>query len=341
MNQQKTPQELADLTKENKAFSINYPGLQLVWDSTSLGLLKECPRKYYYTMLEGWAGAKGVPIDEATGWPGETGSMHLDFGIFYHKAIEIYDLEKAKGKDHDQALHHCVTWLMNNTGIHNEAGAWLPWTTGDQYKNRYTLVRSVVWYLEAFKEDVAETIILDNGKAAVELSFKLDTQLASEVGDNYMLAGHLDRLAKIGDDVMFMDKKTTKSTLSSHYFDKFNPDNQMTLYTLASRIVFGVPAIGGIIDAAQIAVGFTRFARGIINRTQAQMNEWLTDFQYLMAENETYARTGYWPMNDKACDMYGGCPFRGICSKDPAVRHNFLESNFARRVWDPTVPRNV
>lgn len=48
--------------------------VQYAWDSTSLGWLKECPRKYQYHMLEGWSGR------------GE--SIHLEFGILYHGALE-------------------------------------------------------------------------------------------------------------------------------------------------------------------------------------------------------------------------------------------------------------
>ena len=33
--------------QKNSSFSTEIPNLQLAWDSTSLGLLKECPRKYY------------------------------------------------------------------------------------------------------------------------------------------------------------------------------------------------------------------------------------------------------------------------------------------------------
>jgi hypothetical protein len=35
-------------------------------------------------------------------------------------------------------------------------------------------------------------------------------------------------------------------------------------------------------------------------------------------------------MNDAACMMYGGCPFRDVCGKDPSVRQEFLETLFDR-----------
>lgn len=37
--------------------------------------------------------------------------------------------------------------------------------------------------------------------------------------------------------------------------------------------------------------------------------------------------------------MYGGCPFRTVCGKDPKVRRQWLESMFAKRIWDPLTVR--
>jgi hypothetical protein len=59
--------------------------LQWAWDSTSLALLKECPRKYHYVMVEGWR-AKGE-------------SVHLRFGGLYHSALEQYDKLRAEGAE--------------------------------------------------------------------------------------------------------------------------------------------------------------------------------------------------------------------------------------------------
>ena len=59
---------------ENSAFSKSLPGLQIAWDSTSLGTLKECPRKYQYSIMLGKQ-------------PREI-SVHLTFGLYYHAALE-------------------------------------------------------------------------------------------------------------------------------------------------------------------------------------------------------------------------------------------------------------
>lgn len=68
--------------------------IQYAWDSTSLGYLKGCPRLYYYVMIEGWQ-AKGEGI-------------HLRFGIEYHTALQHYDVYRAVGMDHQDALREVV-----------------------------------------------------------------------------------------------------------------------------------------------------------------------------------------------------------------------------------------
>ena len=54
---------------------------------------------------------------------------------------------------------------------------------------------------------------------------------------------------------------------------------------------------------------------------------------------EACADANYWPMNDTACDKFGGCKFRGTCSKSPAVRDQFLAADFLQLPesdrWNP------
>lgn len=351
------------------ALSPFLPGtrIQFAWDSTSLGWLKTCPRLYFYSMIEGWR-SRGQ-------------SVHLDFGSFYHSALELYDRKRAEGVDHAEALYEAVkyclevTWVRTKcdacdgdgvsnsdrlmgctdclgTGEKSNSG---PMDWGHNLKTRETLVRSVIWYLEEFGDnDAAKTVILANGKPAVELSFRLEMDWGPTSADNggydwlghtikdpqpYILSGHLDRLVEFSDGIYVMDRKTSSTTIGSYYFDGFNPSNQMTLYTFASKVIYQTPVRGVIIDAAQIAVGFTRFSRGFTFRTDSQIEEWLEDTKRWLELAEQYAVAGHWPMNDKSCNDYGGCTFRKICSKSPEVRQKFLESDFKKQVWNPLIPR--
>ena len=298
--------------------------VQWAWDSTSLGWLKECPRKYQYHMIEQWRGR------------GE--SIHLEYGILYHAALEEYDRKKLeKGMSHDDAVRGVVRELLTKTwreGLPWRGAKDLPADDKASLKSRENLVRTVVWYLNKFKDDPAKTLMHPvTGKPMVELHFQF------EIEGGYSLCGYLDRVVEFQEQPFVMDRKTTTSTLGSYYFEQFDPDNQMSVYTVASQVAFHTPVKGVIVDAAQIAVGFSRFVRSFVFKTADQIDEWMKDLYVYLEQARGYAERGYWPQNDKSCHKYGGCAFREICSKSPQVREKFLETHFQREPWNPLVPR--
>jgi len=297
--------------------------IQYAWDSTSLSTFKTCPRKYYYTIIRGFRSRGESP--------------HLTFGIHYHSCLEHYDKQRATGADHQTALRSALLKALTDTWTEG------PWESEHPLKTRANLIRSIVWYLDEFQHDPARTVILADGSPAVELSFRFN------VDDSLVLCGHLDRLVEWNDGIYVMDRKTSTTTLSSYYFDQYEPDNQMSLYTLAGRLVYNSPVRGVIIDAAQIAVGFTRFDRGLTYRSESQLNEWLTDARSWIAiagdmandlsDYEGRYPESMFPMNDKSCHQFGGCTFRKICSKSPEVREAFLATDFEVKFWNPLIVR--
>lgn len=308
--------------------------IQYAWDSTSIGLFKTCPRLYQYTILDGWA-AK----DE---------SIHLRFGIEYHQALQDYSANLADGISHDDALHAAITEL------HSRIYNWDPdiTTKAGKYKNPRTLYALVIDYLDKYADDPATTFIKSDGVAAVELSFRFELDFAPDAGYDthsptpqpYILCGHLDRVVDFNGALYVMDHKTTTTSPSDYYFDQFEPHNQMTLYTLAGQVVLNTPIKGVIISAAQILLTEPgRFVRGFTYRTKDQLTEWLTDLEIHLQAAETYANANYFPQNDTACDKFGGCKFRRICSKSPDVREIFLASDFTKLEladrWNPLKSR--
>ena len=310
--------------------------IQFAWDSTSIGYLKTCPQLYKYTMIDGW-----VPKDD---------SVHLRFGIEYHQALQDYDMLVANGTDRDTAIHIVVKDLLARTyewQVDQE-------TKAGKYKNRNTLVQLVIDYLDHFAADPVETYIMSNGKPAVELSFRFELAFGPEqAGDlqfdeysnevhpqPYILCGHLDKVVSFNDQLLVMDHKTTTTTPSQYYFKQYEPNNQMSLYTLAGQIVLDTPIKGVCISAAQIKLAEPNvFVRGFTYRTKDQIEEWLDDLTMWLVAAESYAKSNYWPKNDTACDKFGGCKFRDICSKSPDVREIFLKSDFNQLApedrWNP------
>jgi hypothetical protein len=312
--------------------SFNSEGVQVVWDSTSIGLAKTCLQKYKYKLIDGWSNPSL--------------SVHLRFGAHYATALEHYYKHVALGMAEEDAVIEVVQEALQDTWDYeldeegnikhdeNDVPVGAPWNSMHNIKTRETLIRSIVWYFDHFAADPAPVVMLSDGKPAVEYSF------AIPVDNGITFTGHLDRLVTYADNPYVMDQKTSGSTIGPSFFDQFNPNVQMSMYTFAGKVSLGVPVKGVIIDAAQIAVGFTRFERNFTMRTEDQLEEWYDNAMYAIETAQRATREGFFPMNEASCGNYGGCEFRHICSKSPQVRAQFLHSNFVQNdPWDPSARR--
>jgi len=304
----------------NSSFSHALNTVQFAWDNTSLSALEKCPRYYKLAIIDGW-----VPRSE---------SAHLTFGLCYHNALEVYDHKRADGMDHAAATVEAVRACLRSTWS-RELNR--PWSSDIPEKNRFTLVRTVVWYLDQFKDDPLKTIILANGKPAVELSFRFEVPgMTAPTGEQILLTGHLDRVASMGKDLYIVDRKTSKNSIEGQdYFDKYSPDSQMSQYDFAGRVIYNLPIQGVIIDAAQVLVTLSRFRRGMVPRTDSLRREYFQTTKHFIRQAFTYSEMNWWPMNYQSCGLYGGCVFRKICGKSPEVRDSWLSATFKKRVWDP------
>lgn len=329
-------------------------GVQFAFDSTSIKLAETCLYKYGLKM-----GLVSSTQPTLLGWQPDRKSAHLIFGGLYASALEDYHKAIAQGIDREQAIRDVVhmalieTWehdkceVCEGSGLIEEGtldeyscescegsgiieGSGRPWDSQHNLKTRGNLVRSIVWYFEQFRDDPCTTVILSTGAAAVEHSFKLP------VDNGIVLAGHLDRLVEYGGNLMVQDQKTSGSTITGRFFESFNPDTQMSLYSWAGKAIFHIPVKGVMIDAAQITVGFTRFERGFTFRSDDQLEEWYDGAMNTIERARQATRDGYFPMNPSSCGQYGGCEFRNICNKAPSVRQQFLKGDFAlKEIWNP------
>lgn len=302
-------------------------GAQFAWDSTSLSLAETCLRKYQYKMILGWQPARK--------------SVHLLFGGWYATALEHFHKAIADGVDYEDATRDVVHEALLATWEHElddegnaipDTGS--PWVSDHNTKTRENLIRTIIWYLDHFKDDGCRTAVLSDGSAAVEYSFKLP------VDNDIVLCGHLDRVVEYAHDPYIQDQKTTQTTVTAHYFDGYNPSTQMSMYTFAGKAIFGIPIKGVMIDAAQIAVGFSRFVRGFTFRDDGLLNEWYDNTMHNITVARRAVHEDYFPMNASACGNFGGCEFRHVCSRSPVVRHQFLKADFAQLpIWNPLQSR--
>ncbi len=302
--------------------------VQHAWDSTSLKNAAKCLRYYQYKMIDGWQP--------------KVKSVHLLFGGWYATALEHYHKYRANGVDYETAVRNIVREALINTWKFetddegkriDDSGK--PWESDHSSKTRENLIRTLVWYLEQFKEDSLSTYITTEGAPAVEFSFAL------AVDNDILLSGHIDRLATDEHGHIYItDQKTTGSTLSPYYYKGFKPDTQMYLYPFAGQMIYEIPIKGVIIDAAQIVIGFSKFGRAPIMHTQEELNEWYDETMDLIQYTQHKTRERHFPRNYSSCGNYGGCEFRDICAKPLTIRKNFLEADFKKEErWNPLKTR--
>ena len=305
-------------TPLNGAFSTHNPLLQNIWDSTSLGTLKECPRKYYLQVVRGYTTKQAA--------------LALDFGIALHEALEKFYRRKATSEiPFEENVHITIKELMQHPLRKNID------SFEDKKRNSFTLVNTVLEYLDFYKNEPCETMIFSDGTVGVELHFQFETGLKNAYGEAISIAGHIDRLVKQDLGIFITDHKTTTSPLTQYYFDQYNPDNQMTLYTIAGDICFATPIKGVLVDAINITKG--EFSRQLTLRSKEICEEWLGESEYWFKLAEFFATRGVFPANDKSCNKYSGCPFKSYCTAPRGLREQILQEDFVKRVWDPSKPR--
>lgn len=307
--------------------SFDANGVQWAWDSTSLKWADACPRLYQYYIA---------------GWQHPNRSVHLWFGGIYASSLELFHKLIADGTDREDAIRSVIRHAMIESWDHDrdDEGNRIPGTgqaaTFDHAtKSRETLIRTLVWYFDFFAEDHFSTYITADGKAAVEQSFQLP------VDNNVTLCGHIDRLCLDPESNIFVhDQKTTATTLGPYYFRQFKPDIQFSLYTFAGKVIYNIPVKGVIVDAAQITVGFSKFARSPVLHSESELNEFYDETMELIEDMQKKTREQHFPRRTASCHKFGGCPFLEVCSRPPSVRENFLKADFVQRDrWNPIKPR--
>jgi len=294
-------------------------GIQFAWDSVSIGVYKTCPRKYYYEIIKGYQ-AKVMP-------------PALAYGIAIHTLFQQWHQLLAAGMAKETALLNCVR-LAGLLGEHLPAG--------DNARRKEQLVRAFVWYTDQFWDDPAETVILSNGKAAVEYSFTLplfEWKSTNGPMDVY-LCGHIDRFAKWNGRVLAADYKTSKYQLDQKFFNNFKPITQFPIYVIAAHLIAAetqelASTDGILLDGIQVGVNFNRYNRHVIPFSPEELDEYIEGLHYWIGRGMEACETNYFPMNEESCNKYAGCHFRDICNKPPARREAYLKGHYVQRTWDP------
>lgn len=349
-------------------FCETLPTQRKAWDATSLRYYMECPRKYYYALVEGRR---------------TKGNADITFGSIYHECVETYDRLRATGSSKPDAtleayrladrlswgwsgqylrVWRCNNWRPLKKGTRylcKAAKNWwigerdkcpicttsasnkVSWTPENRYKNRHTLMRSVLFYCDnQLETGGVQPYVFADGQVGVEVSFTLPLDISSPDGDPYLLCGHFDSWVTAAGEVVCRERKTTKGSLSDRFFSRYSPDVQIDTYDLAGWLLYGETLKPGhvMVEVMQVGVEFSRMQRGYVSVSEGRREETLDDIKGWIKKAEADAKVGYYPKNTAACNGYGAdyeCPFRSICREEPGQRKALLDDMFITEHWNP------
>src|SRR5215472_5198457 len=131
-----TPAAPASLPANSSFIPTTSGMLQIAVDATSIGALQTCPRYYQLSIIQGWTTPRH--------------NHHLWFGTECHSTVESYHRFRAKGKTHSDSLREAIRHLLWRTW---DSKSDRPIYYDDANKNRFTLVRTMVQYLDYYKND--------------------------------------------------------------------------------------------------------------------------------------------------------------------------------------------
>jgi len=184
-----------------------------------------------------------------------------------------------------------------------------------------------------FDSDPARPHRFPSGAYGIEFSFAQPLPYKHPVsGDPIIYSGRSDMVCDFAGGLYIEDDKTA-SQLGASWSKQWDLRSQFTGYCWAAAEA-GMDVNGVIVRGVSILKTKYDHAEAITYRPRWQIARWLVQVQRDLAAMERAWREDYWDFAlDHACDEYGGCSFKQICtSPEPKA---WLPMYFERRRWNP------
>lgn len=285
----------------------------------------QCPRKAYWGYIR-----RQAPQGE---------SIHLVAGGSFAKGLEItrkafYEHNKSSFEAQAEGFE---AMRLRYNGFDVEHGM------EDHNKGFSNLTKAFTDY---FFEYPLETDrlkpLMQNGKASVEFSFAIPTEVLHPVTGNPILyAGKFDMLATDGDVLWVEDEKTT-SQLGSQWSSQWDLNSQFTGYCYAARS-YGYPVAGAIIRGIGLLKTKISHQQVPITRAPWQIDRWWKqmnrDLRMMVAMWEADSGLGeeFSMALGAACTSYGACPYKRLCEAQNA--EEWLSVYYRPSEYEPLTPQ--
>lgn len=306
-------------------------------NSSSLGVIQECPRKAQYSLNQRWRA--------------NTESPATLFGRAIHKALEVYYCGSPDERVLPKLEHLELIGFghepphTNNDLIYRAVAAFvkeaaplspLPDTDKRSIQNGIWILHN---YFRSYIDDPYVAYVDDLGPFVERtFTFRLyerDDLVIDIFGTIDFAFRHL-----ISGVVIPGDHKTTSSLGwgGSSYYDRDKPNHQYTMYMLGARKIFGIESSDFMVNAIEVKAkpktargSASNFPRQITSRTEEDFDELRDVIIEAVGNYLRWSHTQTWPLGPiGACTAYGSCTYKQVCASPKSMRNNILQNKFTQ-----------
>lgn len=288
-----------------------------VIDSSMLAEYKQCPAKFFLGSIQHWK-------------PREP-SVHLHAGASFAKGVEV--ARRAfyeQGQDAEVSVAEGLKALLQHYGDFQ--------CPEDSAKSALRMAGALEFYFDRYPltHNTAYPVTLPGGRKGIEFSFTHELPITHpDSGEPLQICGRMDGIFHYAGGIFIIDEKTT-SSLGATWSQQWNLRGQFTGYAWGAK-ESGMRVDGAVIRGVSILKTKYDTQEAITYRSETAIARWYTEMLEWVQEMITAYKRRVWKHNlDHSCADFGGCGFRRVCDSDSEEsRQSQLETNFARRAWDP------
>lgn len=290
----------------------DHPPFPSVIDATQIATLRSCLRK--------------MELQYVNHWKPKGESIHLHAGAAFARGLEM-----ARRSFYERGFDSEVAIVHGQRALCEAYGAFEPPEGSSKTLER--MMGALDFYFESWPLGEGAEPHLGAAGRMIEFSFAQPLPfLHPETGDPLIYAGRSDMICDYAGGLYIEDDKTA-SQLGASWSKQWDLRSQFTGYCWAAREA-GMEVNGVLVRGVSILKTKYDKAEAITYRPRWQIDRWLGQVIRDLGRLAAAWREGYYDYAlDHACDEYGGCAFKQICtSEDPAP---WLPMYFEKRIWNP------
>lgn len=176
-----------------------------------------------------------------------------------------------------------------------------------------------------------------DGTPSVEFSFAVPLHGTAHplTGKPIIYVGRFDMLAEAAPNALFVDDEKTASQIGDHWIASWELASQMTGYIWACQ-QYEYPVQGAYIRGVAIGKDAISHVQVVIQRSKWEIDRWHKQLVRDVNRFRAMWEEGYFDMAlDDACNSYGGCAYRLLCTSPPENVAKWIGTDYKTREWNP------